>query len=102
MRAKGSNFELQSHGIAVIWFDFKFRIHFSTNEDGKLYAWLNEKQIIKYNGKIGFTKKENLEAGSYYYFKMGLYRNTMPEPMTIYIDEYRKEELPKGSITKEE
>jgi hypothetical protein len=25
---------------------------------------------------------------------MGLYRNVMPQPMTIYLDEYRKRELP--------
>jgi hypothetical protein len=26
-----------------------------------------------------------------YYFKVGLYRDRMPQPMTIYVDEYRKE-----------
>ncbi len=83
------------------WLDFKFEIHFSRNDDGKIYAWLNEKQIIKYNGKIGYTEKEGFPPGSYYYFKMGLYRDTMAEPMTIYIDEYRKEQLPKESILKE-
>jgi hypothetical protein len=31
---------------------------------------------------------------SVFYFKLGLYRNVMPEPMTIYLDEYRKRELP--------
>jgi hypothetical protein len=27
-----------------------------------------------------------------------LYRNVMPEPMTVYIDEYRKKELPEGGF----
>ena len=31
---------------------------------------------------------------SYYYFKMGLYRDVMPQPMTLYLDEYRKRQLP--------
>jgi hypothetical protein len=29
---------------------------------------------------------------------MGLYRNVMPEPMTIYIDEYRKKQLSDGAF----
>jgi hypothetical protein len=29
---------------------------------------------------------------------MGLYRNVMPEPMTVYIDEYRKKQLPQNSF----
>jgi hypothetical protein len=31
---------------------------------------------------------------SHYYFKMGLYRNVMSEPMNMYVDEYRKKNLP--------
>ena len=33
------------------------------------------------------------QAPGYFYFKMGLYRNVMTEPMTVYIDEYRKRRL---------
>jgi hypothetical protein len=80
------------------WLDFKFNIHFSKNNAGKIYAWLNGEKIVEYTGKIGYTEKDGYPSKSYYYFKMGLYRDTMPEPMTIYIDEYRKEQLPKGSI----
>ena len=29
----------------------------------------------------------------YIYFKMGLYRDVMQPPMTVYIDEYRKRQL---------
>jgi hypothetical protein len=31
-----------------------------------------------------------------FYFKVGLYRDRMPAPMTIYVDEYRKEQLTEG------
>jgi hypothetical protein len=75
------------------WLDFKFKIHFPGIEKGRIEAWLNEKQIVSYNGDIGYTEKEGYPPQSYYYFKMGLYRDTMPEPMTIYIDEYRKKQL---------
>jgi hypothetical protein len=80
------------------WLDFKFNIHFSKNNAGKIYTWLNGEKIVEYTGKIGYTEKDGYPSKGYYYFKMGLYRDTMPEPMTIYIDEYRKEQLPKGSI----
>ena len=33
------------------------------------------------------------QGPGYFYFKMGLYRNVMAEPMTVYIDEYRKRRL---------
>jgi hypothetical protein len=41
------------------------------------------------------------EAGGYagrglFYFKVGLYRDRMPETMTIYVDEYRKKRLLEG------
>ncbi len=32
-------------------------------------------------------------AGGYVYFKTGLYRDKMQQLMTIYVDEYRKDEL---------
>ena len=30
---------------------------------------------------------------SRFYFKMGLYRDVMPQPMTVYIDEYSKRQM---------
>ena len=78
------------------WLDFKFQVRFSTNENGRVRAWLNGKQLVDYKGVT--ANPENAATGypspSRFYFKMGLYRNVMAEPMTIYIDEYRKKELP--------
>ena len=77
------------------WLDFKFQVRFATNETGRVKAWLNEKQIVDFTGITAHP--ENATTGyphpSRFYFKMGLYRNVMPEPMTSYIDEYRKKEL---------
>lgn len=76
------------------WLDFKFKVRFSRLDNGLVNnAWLNEKQIISFKGMTCYTSKKGYGAQSYFYFKTGLYRDLMPEPMTIYIDEYRKKEL---------
>ena len=78
------------------WLDFKFQIRFSTLADGRIKAWLNNEQIVDYTGVNAYP--ENAQTGfpnpGWFYFKMGLYRDLMVEPMAIYIDEYRKKELP--------
>jgi hypothetical protein len=82
------------------WLDFKFQIRFSTNENGRVKAWLNGKQVVDYTGVNAYP--ENPTTGythpGRFYFKMGLYRDLMAEPMTIYIDEYRKKELPGNAL----
>jgi Polysaccharide lyase len=80
------------------WLDFKFQVRFSSKENGRIKAWLGDKQIVDYKGLT--ADSENAVTGypnpSHFYFKMGLYRNVMAEPMTIYIDEYRKRQLPEN------
>ena len=77
------------------WLDFKFQVRFSPKENGRIKAWLGDKQIVDYKGVT--ADPENATTSypqpGYFYFKMGLYRNVMAEPMTIYIDEYRKRQL---------
>jgi hypothetical protein len=77
------------------WLDFKFQTRFTTNETGRVKAWLNGKPVVDYTGVNAYP--ENAATGyihpGRFYFKMGLYRDLMSEPMTIYIDEYRKKEL---------
>ena len=82
------------------WLNFKFQVRFSPQANGRIRAWLGDKQIVNYSGVT--ANPENAATGypnpSYFYFKMGLYRNVMAEPMTIYIDEYRKKQLPNTSL----
>ena len=75
------------------WLDFRFVNCFSRLNNGHIKAWLNEKQILSYNGVTCYSSKKGYSDPSHFYFKTGLYRDLMPEPMTIYIDEYRKKEL---------
>lgn len=77
------------------WLDFRFQLRFATNETGRIQAWLGDDQMVDFTGVT--ANPEDATTGyvhpSRFFFKMGLYRNLMPEPMTIYIDEYWKKEL---------
>ena len=75
------------------WLDFRFQVKFSRLENGQLNAWLNGEEIINYKGVTGYSSKKGYTDKSYFYFKTGLYRDCMHEPMTIYIDDYKKKEL---------
>ncbi len=82
------------------WLDFKFQTRFSTNNTGRIKAWLGEKQLVDFTGITANPENATTSypSPSRFYFKMGLYRNVMPEPMTSYIDEYRKRQLPQNSF----
>jgi hypothetical protein len=81
------------------WTDFRFQIRFTPQVGGLLRAWLNGRQVVDYRGVNAYPESATTGYAnpSVFYFKMGLYRDVMGEPMTIYIDEYRKTELPGGS-----
>jgi hypothetical protein len=82
------------------WLDFRVQARFTPKEDGRVKVWLNGKQLVDYKGVT--ADDENAATGyavpSHFYFKMGLYRDVMAEPMTVYIDEYRKRQLPEGTL----
>lgn len=75
------------------WLDFHFDIRFSQQATGRIKAWLNKKVIVDYQGWNAYTAVGGYSTHDPFFFKMGLYRDTMREPITIYVDEYRKEEL---------
>jgi hypothetical protein len=75
------------------WLDFKFKVRFSRLDNGQVDAWMNGMQIINLKGINCYSSKKGYAEKSYFYFKTGLYRDIMPEPMTIYIDEYWKKEM---------
>ena len=78
------------------WLDFRFRVRFSPKETGRVEAWLGEEQTVNFSGVTADAESAatGYPSPSSFYFKMGLYRDVMPEPMTIYIDDYRKRQLP--------
>lgn len=74
------------------WLDFRFDIRFSQGADGRIDGWLNGEPIAHYRGQTAYRGGGYLPP-CFFRFKTGLYRDFMPENMTIYVDEYRKDEL---------
>ncbi len=78
------------------WLDFRFQIRFSRNQSGRIKAWLGDTLIIDYKGVNAYPEAGGYAGRGRFYFKVGLYRDRVSEPMNIYVDEYRKEPLPGG------
>ena len=82
------------------WLDFRVQARFTPKEDGRVKVWLDGMPLVDYKGVT--ADEENAATGyahpSYFYFKMGLYRDLLAEPMTVYIDEYRKRQLLDGAL----
>jgi hypothetical protein len=80
------------------WLDFRIRARFTPEATGREQVWLGDKQLVDFTGVT--ADPEDASTGyanpSHFFFKMGLYRNVMQQPMTVYIDDYRKRELQTG------
>ena len=72
------------------WLDFVFQVKFTRTKKGLIKVWMNEKQIVDYTGITAYSEKYNYPKLGHFYFKIGLYRDKMDKPMTIYVDEYYK------------
>lgn len=77
------------------WIDLRIQVRFTPLKTGRIKAWLDGQQVVDFAGVTANPENETTGYASvgHFYFKMGLYRNVMAEPMTIYLDEYRKREL---------
>ena len=75
------------------WLDFVCHIRHSRNKDGIVRVWMNGSEILDFRGATAYSEDFGYPPGASFYFKMGLYRDDMIEPMTIYIDEFRKRRI---------
>jgi hypothetical protein len=76
------------------WLDFDFVIRFTRETDGILTASINGEKVADYRGMTSYPQERGYHLDkNRYYFKMGLYRDVMAQPMTIYIDDYIKKEI---------
>lgn len=77
------------------WLDLRFQVRFTPEKTGSVVAWLDGKQVVDFVGVTANPENTvtGYSVGGRFYFKMGLYRNVMKEPMTVYLDEYRKREM---------
>ncbi len=67
-----------------IWHDFVVNVNWTYKRSGYLNVWIDDNQVIKYKGPIGY----NDFLGTF--FKMGIYRDNIAETFVIYHDEYRR------------
>jgi hypothetical protein len=85
----------QQRDLRGRWIDLRFQTRFTPEVSGEVRTWLDGAQVVDYRGVT--ANQENAASGykhpGSFYFKMGLYRNTMQQPMTMYLDAYRKTEL---------
>lgn len=65
------------------WVDMIYRLRYSVSTDGLVEVWMNGKPVASYSGP---TAEEGFKDT--FYHKIGLYRDRMKQPMTIYFDNY--------------
>ena len=77
------------------WHDFRVQARFVPDPSGHIKIWLDGNEIVDHHGITAYpaTPESGYPSKGYIYFKMGLYRNLMQQPVTVYIDEYRKRDL---------
>jgi len=80
------------------WLDFTFDLRFSKSSDGFLIARINDVPVVSFHGPTTYDGSYGYPPPGTFYFKMGLYRDSMEAPMTAYFDEYRKRLLTNAEI----
>ncbi|HPG41853.1 MAG TPA: heparin lyase I family protein [bacterium] len=75
----------QTEDIRDRWLNFRFQIRFSRTPQGRIQAWLIDREIINYSGVTAYSQEYGYPTPSYFYFKMGLHRDQFTLPMTIYM-----------------
>ncbi len=65
------------------WNDMVFHVRFATDASGLVEVWRNGERVVHVPGPTA-----SAEGKPYFYHKIGLYRDRMPEPMTVYVDNY--------------
>lgn len=67
------------------WNDLVYHLKLTPKPDGYLQAWLNGRQVVDYQGPLGYP--DDLDS---VYFKIGLYRDTLAVPMTLMLGRFRR------------
>ncbi len=65
------------------WNDMVFHVRFATDASGLIEVWRDGKRVARVAGPTA-----SAEGRPYFYHKIGLYRDRMAEPMTVYVDNY--------------
>ncbi|NSW53266.1 MAG: heparin lyase I family protein [Anaerolineae bacterium] len=70
--------------LVGMWTEFTVHQRFAADESGLLQVWMNGDPVVDYRGPLGYA-----QDGRTSYFRLGLYRDTLEEPMTMYFDDVR-------------
>lgn len=83
------------------WTDFRVQASFTPQPTGRVKVWIDGNQVVNYTGVTADAESpmSGYPSPSLFYFKFGLYRDVMPQPMTAYFDEYRKHQLPSKELS---
>lgn len=65
------------------WNDMVFHTRFAHDSSGVVEVWMNGQQVARYAGPTASTR-----GRATFYHKVGLYRDRMAAPMTLYLDNY--------------
>lgn len=72
------------------WIDLDFLFSFRRDDQGHINTWMEGQKIIDFNGNTCYSEEHGYTGPSKFYFKMGLYRDTLPIPMTAHFSDFRK------------
>jgi Polysaccharide lyase len=67
------------------WNHLVYHLKLVPRPEGFLQAWLNGRQVVDYQGPIGYP--DDLD---HVYFKIGLYRDNLADPMTMLLARFRR------------
>ena len=67
------------------WNHLVYHLKLVPRPDGFLQAWLNGRQVVDYQGPLGYP--DDLD---HVYFKIGLYRDSLSFPMTLLLARFRR------------
>lgn len=65
------------------WNDMVFHVRFATDASGLVEVWMNGRQVVNASGPTA-----SVEGEPFHYHKVGLYRDRMAAPMTMFLDNY--------------
>ena len=67
------------------WNHLVYHLRLTPRADGLLQAWFNGRQVTDYRGSLGYA--DDLDS---VYFKIGLYRDSLAEPMRMLLARFRR------------
>ena len=67
------------------WNNVLLNYELAKNQIGQVKVWLNETNIVDYNGELGFP-----DTPDAIHFSMGIYRDELNISQTIYFDRFRR------------